>query len=202
MVDASRSAPSRVTFWLLLALIAMVFAAQALYLARVLVPSHDETSALFFGYLTASGRMSLYQDEAVGHRPPGPAYILGATQVLWGRSLMAARLASVVFGLALLLFTALLARELGGPTAGLLAAAFLTAQGAIVAYYSIGDYHALVPMIMMAGLLVWLWGGGPVHNVLGAAVLGSLFFMRAHMWPLLPVVLLLGLRRARDGPSG
>lgn len=175
----------------------MVFAVQALYLARVLVPSHDETSALFFGYLTASGRMSLYQDESVGHRPPGPAYILGATQVMWGRSLTAARLASVVFGLALLLFTALLARELGGVTAGLLAAAFLTAQGAIVAYYAIGDYHALVPMIMMAGLLVWLSGPGPVWNVAGAAVLGSLFFMRVHVWPLLPVVLLLAGRRAR-----
>ena len=197
MVDASRPAPSRATFWLLLALIAMIFAAQAFYLARVLVPSHDETSALFFGYLTASGRMSLYQDEAVGHRPPGPAYILGATQVMWGRSLMAARLASVVFGLALLLFTALLARELGGATAGLLAAAFLTAQGAVVAYYSIGDYHALVPMIMMTGLLVWLSGSGRVQNVAGAAILGSLFFMRAHVWPLLPAVLLLAGRRAR-----
>ena len=32
----------------------------------------------------------------------------------------------------------------------------------------------------------------------GAAVLGSLFFVRVHVWPLLPVVLLLSLRRARS----
>lgn len=197
MVDDSRAAPSHARFCILLGLIALIFAAQSVYLARVLVPSHDETSALFFGYLTASGRVSLYQDEVIGHRAPGPAYIIGSTQVMWGRSLMAARLASVTFALALLLLTAGLAREVGGDTAGLLAAAFLTAQGAIVGYYAIGDYHALVPMVMMAGLLVWLSGAAPVHNVLGVAVLGSLFFMRSHVWSLLPAVLLLALRRAR-----
>jgi 4-amino-4-deoxy-L-arabinose transferase-like glycosyltransferase len=142
VVDDSRAAPLHARFCILLGLIALIFAAQSVHLARVLVPSHDETSALFFGYLTASGRVSLYQDEVIGHRAPGPAYIIGSTQVMWGRSLMAARLASVTFALALLLLTAGLAREVGGDTAGLLAAAFLTAQGAIVGYY------AIVPMVM------------------------------------------------------
>lgn len=192
-----RAAPPNRMFGVALILIALVFLAQSVHLARVLIPSHDETSALFFSYLTASGRMSLYQDEVVGHRPPGPAYVMGATQVLWGRSLMAARLTSVAFGVGLVILTALLGREVGGAGCGLLAAAFLTAQGAVVGYYSIGDYHALVPMIMVAGLLVWLSGTGPVRNVLGVAILGSLFFMRVHVWPLLPVALLLGLRRAR-----
>jgi hypothetical protein len=195
--DDSRAAPSRPKFWILLGLIALLFVAQAVHLARVLVPSHDETSALFLGYLAASGRVSLYQDEVVGHRPPGPAYIFGATQLLWGRSLMAARLTSVAFALTLLLLTAWLGRTVGGDATGLLAAAFLTAQGAIVGYYAIGDYHALVPMMMMAGLLVWLSGAATVFNVLGAAVLGSLFFMRIHTWPLLPAVLLLALRRGQ-----
>ncbi len=192
-----RDAPVNTMFRFALALIVLLFVAQSVHLARVLVPSHDETSALFVGYLATSGRISLYQDEVVGHRPPGPAYIMGATQ-LWGRSLMAARLASVAFGVVLVLLTGLLAREVGGVWCGLLAAAFLTAQGAIVGYYSLGDYHALVPMVMMAGLLVWLSGTRPAHNLLGVAILGGLFFMRVHVWSLLPVILVLGVRRARS----
>lgn len=197
VVDPSYAAPSKLRFGVVLSLIVVVFVAQAVYLARVLVPSHDESSALFLGSLLVSGRISMYQDDVVGHRPPGPAYVMGTSQALWGRSLMAARLTSVAFGVALLVLTALLAREIGGVWCGLLAAAFLTAQGAVVGYYSMGDYHALVPMVLMGGLLVWLSGARPIHNVAGAAVLGSLFFMRVHVWPLLPAFLLLGLRRAR-----
>ena len=182
----------------MLTLIALAFLAQSLYLARVLVPSHDESSALFFGYLTATGQMSMYQDDVVGHRPPGPAYIFGTTQALWGRSLMAARLTGVGFGVILLVLTAVLAREVGGVFCGLLTAALLTAQGAVVGYYSLGDFHALAPMVMMAGLLVWLSAEKPARNVLGATIIGSLFFIRTHLWPLLPLVLLLALRRARS----
>jgi len=193
----SRAEPSRATFWVVLLVLALVFLAHSLYLARVLIPSHDESSALFFGYLTASGQMSMYQDDVVGHRPPGPAYVFGITQVLWGRSLMAARLTSVGFGLVLLVLTALLGRRVGGVSCGLLAAALLSAQGAVVGYYSLGDFHALVPMVMVGGLLVWLSADTPARNSLGAAIIGSLFFVRTHIWPLLPLMLVLALRRAR-----
>lgn len=195
---ASRQELSCRTFAIGLALIAVVYLAQGLYLARVLIPSHDQTASLFVGYLAASGRISLYQDELAGHRPPLPSYILGATQRLWGRSLLAARLLTVGFGVILVVLTGLLGRRLGGKWCGLLSAAFLTAQGAIVGYYSMGDYHALVPMVMVAGFLVWLWRETPASNVAGAAVVGSLFFLRVHVWPLLPVVFLLALRRARS----
>lgn len=200
MTPDSASAPTGRLFWPGLALILVVFLVQGLVLARVLVPSHDESSALFLGYLAASGRESFYADSMVGHRPPVPAYIFGGTQVIFGRSLLAARHLSIGFGVALVLLTALLARRLGGPLCGLLAAAILTAQGAVVGYYALGDYHALVPLVMVAGLSVWLSGDSPTRNVLGVAMLGLLFFMRTHMWPLIPLALLLALRRAR-GPA-
>ena len=197
MTVAFPAAPSTARFVLVLALIAAVFLAQSLYLARVLVPHHDESAALFVGELVASGRLSLYDDAMPGSRAPAPAYVFGATQVLWGRSLQAARRLSVAFGVALVVLTGLLGRQVGGNLAGLLAAALLTAQGAVVGYYALGDYHALVPMTMVAGLLVSIGTTGAAGNVSGAAILGSLFFLRTHVWPLPPVVLVLALRRAR-----
>jgi hypothetical protein len=185
-------------FALGLALIALVYLGQSLYLARLLIPSHDQTSSLFIGYLAASGRISLYQDEMVGHRPPVPAYLFGATQVLVGRNLFTARLLSVAFGVLLVVLTGVLGWRFAGRGCGLLSAAFLTGQGAVVGYYSLGDYHSLVALVLMAGLLMWLGRESPASNVAGAAVLGSLFFVRVHVWPLLPVVLLLSLRRARS----
>ncbi len=200
MVRDSPPAPADRVFWPGVALILLVFLVQGLVLARLLVPSHDETSALFLGYLAASGRESFYADSMVGHRPPVPALVFGATQVVFGRSLLAARHLSVAFGLALVLLTALLARRLGGSSCGLLAGAILTAQGAVVGYYALGDYHALVPLVMIAGLSVWLSGESATRNVLGVAIVGALFFMRTHMWPLIPLALVLALYRAR-GPA-
>lgn len=197
MTVAFPAAPSTARFVLVLALIAAVFLAQSLYLARVLVPHHDESAALFVGELVASGRLSLYDDAMPGSRAPAPAYVFGATQVLWGRSLQAARRLSVAFGVVLVVLTGLLGRQVGGNLAGLLAAALLTAQGAVVGYYALGDYHALVPMTLVAGLLVWIGTTGAAGNVSGAAILGSLFFLRTHVWPLPPVMLVLALRRAR-----
>jgi len=192
-----RARSSTARFGVGLALIAAVFLAQALFLSRVLVPHHDESAALFVGSLAASGRLSLYDDAMPGSRAPAPAYLFGATQALWGRSLMAARLLGVAFGVMLVVLTGLLGRQIGGDRTGLLAAALLTAQGALVGYYALGDYHALVPMTMVAGLLVWLGTAGAVGNVAGAAILGALFFLRTHVWVLLPVMLVLALRRAR-----
>ena len=185
-------------FWLALAVIALVFLAQALYLARTLVPSHDETSALFLAYLTASGQIGLFDDGVVGHRPFGPAYIFGATQVLFGRSLLAARLLGVGFGLVLVLLTALLGRRLGGNLCGLLAAALLTAQGAVVGYYALGDWHSLVPTLVVAAVSVWIWRDVPVRNVLGMAVFASLFFVRSHVMPLIAFAFAGALWRARS----
>lgn len=197
MSGRSTAAPPVARFSLCVALVCVVYLAQALWLSRVLVPYHDETSALFFGYLAASGQISLYQDDMVGQRPPGAFYVLGVSQVLFGRSLVAARLTSVAFGLLLIVLTALLGRCLAGARGGLLAAAFLATQGSIIGYYATAHYHAMVAAILVGGLLVWLSADTPARNLAGTALLGTLFFFRTHMWPLLPVVLLLALRRAR-----
>ena len=115
-------------FGIVLVLIAVLFLAQSLYLARLMVPNQDESAGLFAGYLVASGRLSLLDDAMPGHRAPAPAYIFGATQVLSGRSLLAARHLGAAFGFALVLTTGLLAPRLAGDLAGLIVAVLLAAQ--------------------------------------------------------------------------
>lgn len=198
MAFESVRAGSSARFRLLLALIVLAFLAQSLYLARVLVPNHDESQALFAGYLAASGQISLFQDELIGHRAPVPGYLFGFTQIVFGRDLFAARLLSVVLGAALVIVTGVVAFRLGGERSGLLAAALTTAQGAVVGYYSLGDFHALVPLTIVVGLLLFLSDRGPTTNVAGSAVIGSLFFLRTHVWPLVPLGLAYGLWRARS----
>lgn len=199
MFAEPREAISGRTFGIALALIAALFLAQSLYLARLVVPSQDESAGLFAGYLAASGRLSLFDDTMPGHRAPAPAYIFGMTQVLSGRSLLAARYLGAAFGFVLVLLTGLLARRLAGNLAGLIAAALLTAQGALVGYYSLGNYHSLAPLVLLTGLLVLLGDGGEPRRIAGLAILGSLFFVRTHLWPLLPLALAYGLWQAR-GP--
>ncbi|HUG36910.1 MAG TPA: hypothetical protein VML54_08180 [Candidatus Limnocylindrales bacterium] len=195
--EVREAIPGRM-FGVALVLIAAVFLAQSLYLAHLVVPSQDESAGLFAGYLAASGRVGLFDDAMPGHRAPAPAYIFGMTQVLSGRSLLAARYLGTAFGVALVLLAGLLARRLAGNLAGLIAAALLTAQGALVGYYSLGDYHSLAPLVLLTGLLVFLGEGGEPRRVAGLAILGSLFFVRTHLWPLIPLALAYGLWHARS----
>ena len=183
-------------FGIALALIAGLFLAQALYLARLMVPGQDESAGLFVGYLAATGSLGLFDDAMPGHRAPAPGYIFGITQLLSGRSLLAARYLGATFGFALVVLTGLLARRLAGDLAGLVAATLLSAQGALVGYYSLGDYHSLAPLVLLTGLLVLLGDGGEPRRIAGLAILGSIFFVRTHLWPLIPLALAYGLWRA------
>jgi hypothetical protein len=60
----------------------------------------DESAYVHLGYLTVTGQINLFQDELTGSRMPLSFWIVGGSQVLWGRSLLAARLAGLGLGLA------------------------------------------------------------------------------------------------------
>lgn len=203
MPEVSERVPSAMVargergFRMAMVVCALVTLLHGSYLARTIAPSHDETSALFFGYLAASGRITMFDDGVVGQRAPGPAYVFGLTQVLWGRDLLAARALGVAFGVLLVVLTMLLARRLAGPLAGTLAGAILSGQGVLIAYYAFGDYHALVPAIVVLGLIVLLAPASPARNILGMAIFAALFFARSHVLPMIPLALGYTLWRAR-----
>lgn len=178
-----------------LVFIAACYAGQGFFYARTLLPSGDMVQYLVAGRLAVRGEISLFDDRLPGNRPPLPFYVLGLTQ-LWGPSLLAARQSNIVWGLATLLLSALLARRLGGEGAGVLAAAFLASQGVVVAYYSNEGYAAFSACCFATSLLLLVGWGPAWHRLVGMAVVGSLFFVRPNLWPAIPFLLAWALWRA------
>ena len=172
-----------------LALASLLFLAQGLSLATRMVTWSDESAYVHLGYLATTGKISLFQDEMTGSRMPLPFYVLGISQVLLGRSLMAARLTSLAFGLLGLWLTAMLARQIAGNAAGLLAAFFLATQGVVVGYFATATYHGLVASILLGGLVLAVGPRSVSSRILGMATLSLLFFTRTNLWPVLPAAL-------------
>lgn len=185
-------------FWSALALAAALYCLQGRVLVERMVTWTDESAYVHLGYLTATGQISLFQDELTGSRMPLPFWTVGGSQVLWGRSLLAARLAGLGIGLVALGLTALIARRLAGDLAGILAAFFFATQGVLVGYFATGTYHSLAASILLGGVALIYYLRPPWGPVLGMATLSLLFLTRTNLWPVIPGVLLVLLVRARD----
>jgi MFS family permease len=166
-------------------------------LAHRMLTWPDETGYLHLGYLAASGRISLYQDEIVATRMPLPFYVLGMTQMIWGRSLLAARFAAIAFSVGALILAAVIARRLGGERAGLLAAAFFATQGVLVGYLATATYYSFSALILLAGLALLFGPRSLPMDLLATAVLSLLILTRTNLWAIPPVLLVVALHRAR-----
>jgi 4-amino-4-deoxy-L-arabinose transferase-like glycosyltransferase len=176
-------------FWALVGAAELLFAVQGLHLARVMLTWPDESGYVHLGYLATTGQISLFQDDFPGLRMPLPFYIVGLSQVIWGRDLLAARLVSLALSLIAVLLVALLARRLSGDWAGGLAALFFATQGVIVGYFSTATYNALGACVLIGGLLLIVAVSAPAGPLLGMATISLLFITRTNMWPVLPAVL-------------
>jgi hypothetical protein len=191
----------RWVFWSALALAAALYCVEGGALAERMVTWTDESAYVHLGYLAATGQISLFQDELTGSRMPLPFWIVGGSQVLWGRSLRAARLTALAIGLVALALVALIARRLAGDLAGILAAFFFATQGVLVGYFATGTYHSLAAGILLGGVALIVCLRPPWGPVLGMATLSLLFLTRTNLWPVIPGVLLvllweaLGVRR-------
>jgi 4-amino-4-deoxy-L-arabinose transferase-like glycosyltransferase len=174
-----------------LTLLSVLFVLYGAWLAQRLVTWTDESAYVHLGYLAASGRISLFQDEMTGSRMPLPFWINGWSQVAFGRSLLAARLTSLAIGVAVVWLTASLGRRIAGDLGGLLAAAFLVSQGAIVGYFATGTYHTVAATILLGGLALAMAGTRRWHRVAAAMVLSLLFLTRTNLWPILPAAVVM-----------
>lgn len=175
----------------------IIYLALGFFLTRTLISSDDEESYLALGYLAVTGEISLYQDEMTGQRMPLPFYVLGGSQLVFGRNLWGARLLSLALGLGALGFTMAVGRRLHGNLAGLLAGFFLATQGAIVGYYATAAYHAMTALILTGAVWVLLKEGLPGRYALGMAVASILFFTRTNLFPALPFFFVWALFGAR-----
>jgi hypothetical protein len=182
----------------LLVTVIAIFVVEGLYFSRTLVFSDDEQGYLAVGLLAARRTVSLYQDELLGLRMPLPFYVLGASQLLWGQHLWAARLLSLGFAIGVLWLTIRTGTQLGGALSGVLAGAFLATQGAIVAYFSTAGYHAFTAFALMGTLQFYVGRDFPRRNLLAAAATGVLFLTRTHVLPLVPFFLGVALIQSRS----
>lgn len=197
-VVASKRTGRAAPYWLGLTLLCVAFVVYGAWLAQRLVTWTDESAYVVHGYLAASGQISLFQDEMTGSRMPLPFWVSGWSQVVFGRSLLAARLVSLGIGVAAVCLTAALGRRIAGDWGGLLAAAFLVSQGVIVGYIATGTYHGLAATILLGGLALAMMDGQPWHRIAGMMVLSLLFVTRTNLWPILPAAVLVLWFTARD----
>jgi 4-amino-4-deoxy-L-arabinose transferase-like glycosyltransferase len=181
----------------LAALALLIYLVLALYLSRILMASDDEESYLGLGRLVVTGAISLFQDDTTGQRMPLPFYVLGASQVVFGRNLLAGRLVSIVLGAGVFALTIAVARRLSGDWAGVLAGLLLATQGVVVGYYATAGPRAVTALIFMAAIWVFLNKGLPWRCALGMLVASLLFFTRTNMFPALPFFCVWGLLGAR-----
>ena len=173
-------------YWLLILATALIYLGVAGYLSRTLLTWDDEGAYLSLGRLAVLGNISLYQDDLTGQRMPLPFYVVGVSQVLFGRNLWAGRLVSAALGLGVLGLTIAVATRLQGGLAGILAGLLLATQGVIVGYYATATYHALTAAILMAAVLVLLKEDLPWRYALGMSIASLLFVTRTNMFPTLP----------------
>lgn len=105
-----------------------------------------------------TGQVGLYDNAMTGHRTPLPYWLIGASQVLLGPSLIAGRLASLGAGLAgLLLLWRGTALALS-PETGLLTLALVGASPYLMAHFAVAGFHGLA--FFWVGLGVWCWAKG------------------------------------------
>jgi hypothetical protein len=168
---------------LLTALAVLIYLALALYLSRILLPSDDEESYLGLGRLAVTGAISLFEDGLTGQRMPLPFYVLGASQIAFGRDLWAGRLVSIAIGLGVLLLTMAVARRLGGDLAGALAGLLLATQGVVVGYYATAAPRAVTALIFMIAVWLMLRTDLQWRCALGMAAASLLFLTRTNMFP-------------------
>jgi hypothetical protein len=170
----------------LLALLLTAVAAQGVFFALYLIPWDDESGYLVLGALAARGEIRLFQDEMLGERLPIPFYVLGASQLLVGPSLLLARLTSLALGVSALLLVYSVGARVAGPLGGTLSAIFLATQSMVVAYYATAMYHAFCSLTIAAGLYFLFVTGSRVWAMAAFSVLS---LARPNLAVMVPFVL-------------
>lgn len=177
----------REKLWLLALLLS--FGVFGFWFVLYLVSWDAEWGYVFLGHLAIRGEIRLFQDEMLGERLPLPFYVMGASQLIVGRSLLAARLCSLGLAVILVGLGFALGRSLGGSTCGFLAALFLATNGMLVGYYAAASYFAFCALLVVGGLLAIAAGRPPWGPLIGMGCFTALALSRPHLAVMGPVVL-------------
>lgn len=180
-----------------LAAILAGFTALGVFFALYLLSWDAEWGYVFLGNLAVRGEVRLFQDEMRGERLPLPYYVIGLSQAIGGRSLLAARLSSVALGAGVVLVTFALGSSVGGRTAGFLSALFLVTHGMVVGFYAAASYFALCSLLIAAGLLA-ISVGRPWGRLVGMGCFSALALSRPNLAVMAPAVWIYLMFQAGD----
>lgn len=145
----------------------------------------DEGAYIFLGRLAVTGQISLFQDELTGQRVPLPYYVFGISQVLFGRSLLAARLTSAGLGLVCLILVYLIGRRVAGETCGTLALLIAATQSLVIGYFAAAYYHSLVSLLLLGGTYLAFCTRLPHHRLFAMSCFSLIFLARANIVPVI-----------------
>ena len=186
------------SFWPWLVPVSALFLLQGVRLAWQMLTWPDESAYVHLGYLAVIHKANLFQDEMLGARMPLPFYVIGSSQLLWGRNLFAARLLSLAFGLSALILAAVIARRMAGNLGGILTALFLASNGVLVGYFATATYHAFAAAILLLGLALIVRIQARSVRALGVATLSVLVLVRTNLWTVPPAIVAALVIRARS----
>jgi hypothetical protein len=159
--------------------------------------NHDyEAEYLALGSLVVRGELSLYQDEMRGQWVPLPFYFYGISQLVFGPTLLAARLLSVGLGAIVVALIFVLATRWGGLLAGTVACALFSTQGLVMGYFSTAHFASLVAALHLAGIYVLFCTDWPRRDLIAMVLFSALFLVKPNYWLTIPFVLLFLLWRA------
>ena len=175
--------------WLIAACLVASFV-QSCFFACAMVPDPDETVHVFLGRLAITGQISLFQDELPGFRAPLPFYFFGLSQLLFDRSILAARVMSAALGTLCLLLLMLFATRIGDRLCGILTLLFVVTDGALIGFFAHTSYHTLTSFFLVTALYVVFATDLRHKRVLAMLACSCLFFTRTLMMPLIPLAML------------
>ena len=180
----------------ILACFLLAFLIFALFFAWVLLNHDYEAWYLGLGNLLLQGELDLYQDEMTGQWVPLPFYVYGLSQIVFGPSLLAARLVSIAIGLGIVTLIFLLASRWGGPVAGAVASGLFCTNGLVMGYFATAHFSPLVAVLHLIGIYVLFCTEWRRQDLIAMAVFSVLFLVKPHYWPAIPFLLLFLLWRA------
>lgn len=150
----------------------------------------DELVYLFKGYGVVSGAFAPFRDIILEY-PPFAFFAHGAVQAVFGPSIMAGRLTSLIFFWLLLLLVFIIGRRMGGRWAGIGAVALVMSHALLVANYISAVPYALTMLFLLGALAVEFSSATRGAKVFCAALLlAGMMLTRVNM---LAAVLIYGL---------
>jgi hypothetical protein len=135
-----------------------------------------------YGTFSQQGNFAASDIQPASNYSPGlPLLVAGVYKVSGGVNPRLARLVLALIGALAPLFTYLLARRLGGPTAGLIAAAPIAFYPALLQYQGMFMTEPLAATLLSGALLAYFWAsdkGRPMAYVLPGLLLGLMALVR------------------------